>query len=63
MLTDPAETGAVTIALPQDVQAEAFDYPARFFEPSVWRVERRPPIAERDRRGGGRLLRATPSGR
>ncbi len=31
MLTDPAETGAVTLALPQDVQAEAYDYPEELF--------------------------------
>ena len=44
VLTDPAETGAVTIALPQDIQAHAYDYPAHFFrEPRAWRVERRPP--------------------
>ena len=43
VLTDPAETGAVTLALPQDVQAHACDYPAHFFEPRVWRVERRLP--------------------
>ena len=46
VLTDPAETGAVTLALPQDVQAEAFDYPARFFEKRVHVIERRPPSAE-----------------
>lgn len=40
VLTSPAETGAVTLALPQDVQAEAFDYPARLFEPRVWTVAR-----------------------
>jgi len=40
VLTDPAETGAVTVALPQDVQAEAYDYPASFFEPKVHRVPR-----------------------
>jgi 3D-(3,5/4)-trihydroxycyclohexane-1,2-dione acylhydrolase (decyclizing) len=40
VLTDQAETGAVTLALPQDVQAEAFDYPARMFEERVWRIER-----------------------
>jgi 3D-(3,5/4)-trihydroxycyclohexane-1,2-dione acylhydrolase (decyclizing) len=40
VLTDQAETGAVTLALPQDVQAEAFDYPARLFEERVWRIER-----------------------
>ncbi len=42
VLTDPAETGAVTLALPQDVQAEAFDYPAEFFEKRVHHVDRRP---------------------
>src|SRR6516225_6545143 len=47
VLTDPAETGAVTIALPQDVQAHAFDYPAHFFEKRVWRIERRPPAPQR----------------
>ncbi|HEU4484441.1 MAG TPA: 3D-(3,5/4)-trihydroxycyclohexane-1,2-dione acylhydrolase (decyclizing) [Povalibacter sp.] len=35
VLTDPAECGPVTLALPQDVQAEAWDYPASFFEPRV----------------------------
>jgi 3D-(3,5/4)-trihydroxycyclohexane-1,2-dione acylhydrolase (decyclizing) len=43
VLTDPADTGAVTLALPQDVQAHAYDYPARFFEERVWPVERRVP--------------------
>jgi 3D-(3,5/4)-trihydroxycyclohexane-1,2-dione acylhydrolase (decyclizing) len=37
VLTDPAETGAVTLALPQDVQAHAYDYPAHFFHKRVWR--------------------------
>ncbi|RMG64440.1 MAG: 3D-(3,5/4)-trihydroxycyclohexane-1,2-dione acylhydrolase (decyclizing) [Chloroflexi bacterium] len=40
VLTSPAETGAVTLALPQDVQAEAFDYPAHFFRERVWHVPR-----------------------
>ena len=40
VLTSPAETGAVTLALPQDVQAEAYDYPAALFEPRVWTVPR-----------------------
>ncbi len=40
VLTSPAETGAVTLALPQDVQAEAFDYPAELFEKRVWTVAR-----------------------
>jgi 3D-(3,5/4)-trihydroxycyclohexane-1,2-dione acylhydrolase (decyclizing) len=43
VLLDPAETGAVTISLHQDVQAEACAYPERFFEPHTWHVTRRPP--------------------
>ncbi|HBE80169.1 MAG TPA: 3D-(3,5/4)-trihydroxycyclohexane-1,2-dione acylhydrolase (decyclizing) [Firmicutes bacterium] len=43
ILTDPADTGAVTIALPQDVEAEAYDYPVDFFKKRVHRIERRPP--------------------
>ncbi len=46
VLTSQADTGAVTLALPQDVQAEAFDYPAALFEKRVWRVPRvRPDLA------------------
>jgi len=40
VLTSPAETGTVTLALPQDVQPLAFDYPAEAFEKRVWRVLR-----------------------
>ena len=40
VLTDPVDTGAVTIALPQDVQAEAFDWPLALFATRVWRVSR-----------------------
>ena len=40
VLTSPAETGAVTLALPQDVQAEAFDFPEEFFRKRVWTVPR-----------------------
>jgi 3D-(3,5/4)-trihydroxycyclohexane-1,2-dione acylhydrolase (decyclizing) len=40
VLTSPAETGAVTLALPQDTQTEAFDYPDAFFEPRVWTIGR-----------------------
>jgi 3D-(3,5/4)-trihydroxycyclohexane-1,2-dione acylhydrolase (decyclizing) len=47
VLTDPAETGAVTISLPQDIQAEAYDYPAHFFGERVWRIERRLPHPQR----------------
>lgn len=40
VLTSPADTGAVTLALPQDVQAEAFDYPEEFFNKRVWHIPR-----------------------
>jgi 3D-(3,5/4)-trihydroxycyclohexane-1,2-dione acylhydrolase (decyclizing) len=40
VLTSPAETGAVTIALPQDVQAEAYDFPESFFQRRTWNVPR-----------------------
>lgn len=46
VLTDPADTGAVTIALPQDVEGEAYDYPAEFFKKRVHRIERRPATKE-----------------
>ena len=46
VLTDPVETGAVTLALPQDVQAEAFDWPVSFFRRRVWRVGRPVPEPE-----------------
>ncbi|GGX19452.1 3D-(3,5/4)-trihydroxycyclohexane-1,2-dione acylhydrolase (decyclizing) [Streptomyces lomondensis] len=44
VLTDPVETGAVTLALPQDVQAEAYDWPIDFFRRRVWHVGR--PVPE-----------------
>ncbi|GAA2089598.1 3D-(3,5/4)-trihydroxycyclohexane-1,2-dione acylhydrolase (decyclizing) [Actinomadura alba] len=44
VLTDPAETGAVTLSLPQDVQAEAFDWPDELFDRRVWHVGR--PVPE-----------------
>jgi 3D-(3,5/4)-trihydroxycyclohexane-1,2-dione acylhydrolase (decyclizing) len=62
VLTSQAETGAVMLALPQDVQVEAFDYPAEFFERRVWHVGRPlPDAAALDRaaqmiRGGKRPL-------
>jgi len=43
IMTNPAETGAVTIALPQDIQGYAYDYPTRFFEKRIWRIERSSP--------------------
>jgi 3D-(3,5/4)-trihydroxycyclohexane-1,2-dione acylhydrolase (decyclizing) len=46
VLSDPAETGAVTIALPEDVQAEAVEVPDSFLEPRVWTIWRRPPAPD-----------------
>ena len=56
VLTDPAECGPVTLALCQDVQAEAYDYPAHLFEERVWLPRRqRPDETELDAAAG--LLR------
>jgi len=46
VLTDPSETGAVTVSLPQDVQGEPFDFPASFFAPRIWKIGRRVPAPE-----------------
>jgi 3D-(3,5/4)-trihydroxycyclohexane-1,2-dione acylhydrolase (decyclizing) len=46
VLTDPAETGAVTLALPEDVQAEAFEVPDAFLEPRVWTIWRARPAPD-----------------
>jgi len=56
VLTDPIETGAVTLALPQDVQSHAYDYPANLFEKRVWRIERRLPDPQRIGEAVGLLL-------
>ncbi|WP_328912687.1 MULTISPECIES: 3D-(3,5/4)-trihydroxycyclohexane-1,2-dione acylhydrolase (decyclizing) [unclassified Streptomyces] len=45
VLTDPVETGAVTLALPQDVQVEAYDWPDELFRERVWKVRRPVPDA------------------
>src|SRR5712691_11919168 len=45
VLTSPADTGAVTLALPEDVQAEAWNYPADLFEKRAWHISR--PLADR----------------
>jgi len=45
VLTSQAETGAVTLALPQDVQTEAFDYPAELFDDRIWHIPRPAPEA------------------
>ena len=58
VLTSPSETGAVTLALPQDVQTEAYDFPAGFFEQRVWRIARnRPDTAALHR--AAQLIRAS----
>ncbi len=46
VLTDPADTGAVCVAMPQDVEGEAYDYPETFFAKRVWRLARRAPEEE-----------------
>ena len=46
VLTDPAQTGAVTLAMPEDVQTEAFDVPDEFLERRVWTIYRQPPALE-----------------
>jgi 3D-(3,5/4)-trihydroxycyclohexane-1,2-dione acylhydrolase (decyclizing) len=43
VMVSPAETGAVTLAIPQDVQAEAFDFPVSLFQKKVWRIARSRP--------------------
>ncbi|MFH8494415.1 3D-(3,5/4)-trihydroxycyclohexane-1,2-dione acylhydrolase (decyclizing) [Streptomyces coeruleorubidus] len=57
VLTDPVETGAVTLALPQDVQAEAYDWPDEFFAERIWTV-RRPGADPTELAEAVRLIRA-----
>ena len=59
VLTDPAECGPVTLALPQDVQTEAFDYPEDFFRPRLWRPRRPAPDAQELAAAADALRRAT----
>jgi 3D-(3,5/4)-trihydroxycyclohexane-1,2-dione acylhydrolase (decyclizing) len=56
VLTDPAETGAVTIAFPQDVEGEAHDYSAQFFKERTWPIRRRVP-SEQDLDAALQLLK------
>lgn len=44
VLTDPAQTGAVCLAMPQDVEGEAYDYPDYFLKKRVWYIDRRSPV-------------------
>ncbi|MBC9953523.1 3D-(3,5/4)-trihydroxycyclohexane-1,2-dione acylhydrolase (decyclizing) [Leucobacter sp. cx-42] len=46
VLTDPVETGAVVVCLPQDVQGMEFDFPEAFFTPRVWHIRRRSAVEE-----------------
>jgi 3D-(3,5/4)-trihydroxycyclohexane-1,2-dione acylhydrolase (decyclizing) len=46
VLLDPEHTGAVTVCIHQDVQGEAYDFPAEFFEERTWHVSRRPPATD-----------------
>ena len=59
VLTSPADTGAVVVALPQDAQTEAFDCPAAFLEPRVWQIPRNRPDVEAVRRAADLLSRAS----
>jgi 3D-(3,5/4)-trihydroxycyclohexane-1,2-dione acylhydrolase (decyclizing) len=59
VLTDPAETGAVTICLPEDVQAQAFDWPQELFEPRLWHVQRPLPDPASIARAIGALRQAS----
>jgi 3D-(3,5/4)-trihydroxycyclohexane-1,2-dione acylhydrolase (decyclizing) len=59
ILTSPAETGAVTLCLPQDVQTEAFDYPEALFRKRVWTIARPRPDADLLRQAASWLRSAT----
>ena len=50
VLTDPADTGAVCLAMPQDVEGEAYDYPVSFLRKRVWHMDRRMPTASQTAR-------------
>ena len=50
VLTDPADTGAVCLAMPQDVEGEAYDYPVSFFRKRIWHMDRRMPTAAQTER-------------
>jgi len=56
VLANPVETGAVVVALPQDIQSHAFDYPVEFFEPNDWKIRRPEPEAD-DVRAVAKIIR------
>jgi 3D-(3,5/4)-trihydroxycyclohexane-1,2-dione acylhydrolase (decyclizing) len=57
-LTSPADTGAVTIALPQDVQAQAWDFPTQLFKQRIWHVARQRPDREALRRAAAAITQS-----
>ena len=57
VLTSPADTGAVCIAMPQDVEAEAYDYPDYFLQKRVWYIDRQLPSA-REAQAAADLIKA-----
>ena len=57
VLTSPADTGAVCIAMPQDVEAEAFDYPDYFLQKRVWYIDRQLP-SDREAQAAAELIKA-----
>lgn len=59
VLTSPAETGAVTLALPQDVQTYAYDYPAELFDERTWHIPRPRPDLDALRRAADLLRQAS----
>ena len=55
VLTDPADTGAVCLAMPQDVEGEAWDYPTSFLRRRVWHMDRRMPTGAQTARAAAIL--------
>lgn len=55
VLTDPADTGAVCLAMPQDVEGEAYDYPEYFLQKRVWHIDRRPVTPAQVQRAADRI--------
>ena len=58
VLTDPADTGAVCLAMPQDVEGEAYDYPVSFLRRRVWHLDRRIPTAAQTERAAAIIREA-----
>ena len=58
VLTDPADTGAVCLAMPQDVEGEAYDYPVSFLRRRVWHLDRRVPTPAQTERAAAIIREA-----